>query len=177
MIAYQEFSEKTEKLCEWFCIAMLGSCSFCSCLTLIFSFVNYYIFNMGEKSFYLMYSTVYVYNCILLEIKIWARHFTSTVFLLLFTSRLFPITWRAPFGFVVAWFYEMVVSYIICAAIVSVLSLIFASSWLFVIIADHNLTQELATFNGHIKTSAQSDHVKMVHGFCDIVRHYSDAKE
>lgn len=57
-IAYQEFSEKTEKLCEWFCIAMLGSCSFCSCLTLIFSFVNYYIFNMGEKSFYLMYATV-----------------------------------------------------------------------------------------------------------------------
>lgn len=62
-IAYQEFSEKIETLCKWFCIALFFTGVFCALSILIFSIVNYYILDLGEKSFFLMFSTVYVRLC------------------------------------------------------------------------------------------------------------------
>lgn len=59
-IRYEELSEKIEKFCEWFCIALFGTGAFCSVSVLIFSCVNYYIFGLGEESFYLFFPTVYV---------------------------------------------------------------------------------------------------------------------
>lgn len=57
-VAYKKTSERIEMFCKWICIAFLSSLAFCSCSTLIFSIVNYFIFNLAEESFYLIFLTV-----------------------------------------------------------------------------------------------------------------------
>jgi hypothetical protein len=66
----------------------------------------------------------------------------------------------------------------VCIVIaIPVLSLIFASSWLFITIADRDLTQELAAFNTDVEKSDGKDHNELVRRFCNIIKLYSDAKE
>lgn len=90
---------------------------------------------------------------------------------------MFPFDWKAPFGYIGAWLSELISVIAICAAVIPTLSLIFASSWLFVTITDDDLIREVAKFNNNIKISQEKDHVKLMQRFCDIVQVYSDAKE
>lgn len=92
-------------------------------------------------------------------------------------SRSFPYDWRTPHGYAVAWISEAAGTSSLFFAFPPVLSLIFASCWLFVTIADDDLTQELAIFNNDVKKSDGNDHAELMRRFCGIIQSYSDAKE
>lgn len=88
-----------------------------------------------------------------------------------------PFEWKTPFGYLLAWFNTFF------GALTGILSAppfynsIFASSWLFVIIADDDLKEELAAFNNDVKTSKGSDRAEIRQRFYSIIQSYWDAKE
>lgn len=87
-----------------------------------------------------------------------------------------PFNWKTPFGYFVGWFSQTAACTAIIVADIPYFTLIFASSWLFVTIAD-DLTQELAAWNNDIRASdGLVDHDGLVHHFCDMVRCYTEAK-
>lgn len=92
-------------------------------------------------------------------------------------SRLFPFDWKTPLGYFMAWLSEVIGCYAACVAIIPVLSLIFALSWLFVTIANHDLIQDLVAFNIDVKASNGKDHGELMRHFCKIVQCHSDVKE
>lgn len=100
------------------------------------------------------------------------------IYLFIFAhSRTFPLDWKTPIGYVVAWFWQSTASCSIHVALVPVLTLIAASSWFFATIADE-MTQELAAFNNDVKASkGKDDDAEIERRFCDIIQLYSDAKE
>lgn len=59
-IAYKNSSDVIEKVCKWFCIIALFTAAFCNLSVLIFTIVNYFILNLAEKSYYLIFPTMYV---------------------------------------------------------------------------------------------------------------------
>lgn len=95
----------------------------------------------------------------------------------LFVLRMLPFQWKTPFGYLLAWFNTFF------GALTGILSAppfynsIFASSWLFVIIADDDLKEELAAFNNDVKTSKGSDRAEIRQRFYSIIQSYWDAKE
>lgn len=88
-----------------------------------------------------------------------------------------PFDWRTPLGYIVAWSCQTAAGLSICAGVI-VFGLMFASSWIFVIIAD-DITQELATFNDDVKKPIKKlkDLVEIKQQFCDVIQIYADAKE
>lgn len=91
-------------------------------------------------------------------------------------SRLMPLDWRTPFGYLMAWIAQFAGLLVVVLATISLYSLIFASCWLFVTIAD-DITQELVAFNIDVRISDGTDHDELMRYFCDIVQLYSDAKQ
>lgn len=85
-----------------------------------------------------------------------------------------PLDWRTPFGFIVAWLSQVFGGFAVFSAITPFYSLIFASEWLFIVIAD-SITKELNAFN-HRKIT-NKNHKEMMHRFCDIIQLYSHAKQ
>lgn len=87
-----------------------------------------------------------------------------------------PFDWKSPVGYVVAWLSEILALSAGSLSIFPVLSSIFASSWLFITIADADLTQEMANFNIDVKASGEHGDGELIIRFCNIVQLYSDAK-
>lgn len=92
-----------------------------------------------------------------------------------------PFDWRTPFGYVLAWLSEICALLAASAVIIPVLSVIFASSWLFIIIADDDLTRKLAVFNNNVKALHENGrgrgHKELMQHFCGIVQLHLDSKE
>lgn len=59
-IAYEELNGKIELLCKLFCFALFMTLHLMTISILLFTIVNYYIFDLGEESFYLVFSVVWV---------------------------------------------------------------------------------------------------------------------
>lgn len=97
--------------------------------------------------------------------------------LIFYILRSFPFDWKTPFGYTVAWISETVAISAAGAIVLSVMFLILGSSWLFLTVADHDLTKELAAFNIDVKTSAEKDHEELMQRFCNIMQVFSDVKE
>lgn len=60
-IAYRESIEKIERFNKYLCIAVYGSITFCVFIPMAYSVVLYYIYDMGEGSFYLVWPCWFVY--------------------------------------------------------------------------------------------------------------------
>lgn len=58
--AYEEIIGKIERLSEIFCYALLVTLEFLMPPALIFTIVNYFIHDLEEESFYLLYPIMYV---------------------------------------------------------------------------------------------------------------------
>lgn len=87
-----------------------------------------------------------------------------------------PFDWKTPFGYCVAWFSQTVACTAIIVADIPFFTLIFASSWLFIIITG-DLKQELAIFNNEVKTfDGCNGYVDLMRRFCGIAQCYTDAK-
>lgn len=89
---------------------------------------------------------------------------------------MFPFDWTTPFGYFFAWFAQFGAGTAVYVGVIPVLSLIFASCWLFVTIAD-DLTQKFAVLNNNVKKLARKDHAEMKRHFCHIIQFYSDGNE
>lgn len=72
-------------------------------------------------------------------------------------------------------FAELVGACGVFLAVIMALILIFASSWLFVTIADDDLTQELAAINREVKASENSLG-ELMRRLCDNIMAHSDAR-
>lgn len=83
-----------------------------------------------------------------------------------------PFDWKTPFGYCVAWFSQTLACTAIILADIPYFTLIFASSWLFVVMTG-DLKQELAAYKIDINTF---DEAESVCRFCSIVQSYTDAK-
>lgn len=54
-IAYKELNDKIELFCELFCFVLLSTSQLMLFSILSFSIVNYYVFDLGAESFYLIF--------------------------------------------------------------------------------------------------------------------------
>lgn len=80
-------------------------------------------------------------------------------------------------GYIVAWLAQVLALSAACVGIIPALSLILASSWLFITIANDDLTQTLIAFNANVRKSNKQGHDELMQRFCDIIQSYSDVKE
>lgn len=91
---------------------------------------------------------------------------------------MYPFDWRTRFGYFLAWLSEVTGCFATYAAEIPVMSLIFASSWLFITIADDEITQKMKDLNNQVKISdGYMDHAELMQHFCDVIRLYSNGKE
>lgn len=172
-IKYNEFNGKIEKLCEWFCIAMFGTIAFYTIPLLIFAIVNYYVFDLADESFYLIFPTMYVLSGLQRLNDLKRNYFTHFGHL-----RMLPFDWKTPLGYAVASLAEAVAFSAVCVGVIPVLSLVFASSWLFIIIADDDITHKLAAFSNDVQISHEHYQEELMRRrFCDIIQLYSNAKQ
>lgn len=59
---YAEIIEKIERLSKVFCYAMLITLGFLMPPALLFTIINYFIYDLKNESFYLLYPIMYVQN-------------------------------------------------------------------------------------------------------------------
>lgn len=107
------------------------------------------------------------------SIKCWIQENRFHLFLHL---RLLPFDWKTPFGYLLAWLNQFLGASAGFLSITPLYSLIFASSWLFITLAD-DLRQELVTFNVIVKISNGNDHDEIVQRFFNVIRLYTDVRE
>lgn len=88
-----------------------------------------------------------------------------------------PFDWKAPVGYLVAWFFEVVATCGVNIALTMTYCLIFASAWLFITITAEDLSQKLTIFNIDVKSSRRQNHDELKESFCDIIWTYSSTKE
>lgn len=170
-----------EIYCERFCIGMLSALAFIHLSDLFLTMVNYYVLDLADESFYLNYPTVYV-NMTLINLM--THSFVSNTgnelkFIskkkLISHLRMLPFDWKTPLGYFVAWFGQTIACGCIILADIPYFTLIFASSWIFIVFTG-DLRQELATFNNDIITFDGHCDAESVRRFCNLVQFYTDAK-
>lgn len=74
-IAYREFVEKIELFNKYFCVAISISVAFCFITPLPYSYLRYFVYDMGEESFFLFAPCWFVHS-VLYEIEI-HRYFNN----------------------------------------------------------------------------------------------------
>lgn len=88
-----------------------------------------------------------------------------------------PFDWKTPFGYSVARFNQFVGASAGLLFVAPMYNSIFASSGLFITIADDDLTQELGAFNVDVKISKGSNREAITQRLCNIIKLYTAAKE
>lgn len=105
--AYIEVIGKIELFNKFvFCVTW-GIVGFCVTAPVPYSYARYYIYDAGERSFYLFYPTWFVIN----KKKINVSHIEISIYRQCFffvVCTRYPFHWRTPFGFVVAYISQTV---------------------------------------------------------------------
>lgn len=103
---------------------------------------------------------------------------------LLFTCNRWPVDWKTPSGYLVAWFGTFMGTAAGMSGFLPFLSYFFASCWFFYFIAD-DLAKDLSTFNSFATTNTSTatnlpnsrSRVKLTNRFLAIIMIYSDARQ
>lgn len=163
-------NEKIEQITTFFGYALVATIIIIALPTMCYSIVCYFALDLGTESFLLSFPTWFVYTNYLKT--------PLLVFLLMWIR--WPFDWRTPFGYFLAWLSQSTGVAAVTLAVIPFYCILFGSCWLFIVIA-RDITADVAAFNKVIKTrrdSAGADRLMAsIHGFCDIVRNYSDVKE
>lgn len=167
--AYTEAIEKIELFNKYFYGVMIVSVESCIFVAVPVSFFQYFVNDMGEKSFYLFGPAWFV--SIANELN---RINTIKCFIVFVLSR-FPFDWKTPFGFLMAIFSQMFGALFIVVIAMQVMNLVYESCWFFVAIA-RDLTKELAEFNKDVRPS-NGNREQMTKRFCKLAQTFSDAKQ
>lgn len=168
--AYKKFIAKIEKFTRFFCIFLSISIGFLFFSVLPYSLVRYYIFDMGEDSFYLYCPSWFVFH----SIK-WNELSRTKINFFLHRKR-YPFNWKSPAGYLVAWMAQWVVGPTSGSLYIQFPNIFFASCWLFMFIAE-DITQDVLKFNTIVTTTSDETCAELTKRFCDTVHIYSDAKE
>lgn len=165
--AYNEIIEKIELINKILSIGLWISGAIILSTAVPYSFVRYYIFDMGEDSFYLFLPAWFVFLRIETDKKLQISFFHWTRF---------PFEWRTPFGYFVAWLSQCAGTIAGSCANFQFLNLLFGSCWLFMFIAE-DITQDVIAFNNMAKTASNENCTELIKRFCDMVQIYSDVKQ
>lgn len=91
--------------------------------------------------------------------------------------RMMPFDWKTPFGYFMAWMAQLTGNFAIILAVMSLLSLLFASCLLFTTIMN-DISRELAAFNIDVEIlHGTKRNAKLVRRFCNNIQLYSEAKQ
>lgn len=177
-IAYRELVEKIEQCQKFLCINMCFSFITFHFSPLPYGYVRYYVFNMGEDSFFLFMPIWYVFICTIKQLTMnrnWDK--VGNIFFCIWGKKsLFDS--KTPFGYFWTWLVQCSGATPISAVVTQFLNLVFGTGWLFIFIAEH-VTQDVAAFNTIVANTKLSDKncVELTKRFCAMVRIYLDAKQ
>lgn len=141
-VVYQNANENIERISELFANSIFVMAILIVLLPLIYTTINYYFLDSGAESF------------------------------LLFFPAWLPFEWKAPFGYLVAWFAQLAATVAIANFGIGFFNIVFASSWLFIVIAE-DLTSDMNAFNNTIESLRRTE---LMIRFYNIVKSYSVAK-
>lgn len=134
--------------------------------------VNYYIYDLGDESFYLPFRTVYVWinlNDISKCFFVKTNSFLKNLILRL------PFDWRTPFGYSIALFIQSVQAF--CALLPTAPSFCFfgTTCWTFTVFIQ-DISNDWNSFNKAAQHS-NTDHKKSIKTFCRILQDFTEIKE
>lgn len=169
-IAYKRTVEQIELFTKYFHLLVSVSGALCVCSFVPYTYVRYFIYDMGAESFYLFYLAWFVIN-------LSSFMYSIKRILIFFSSILirYPFDWKTPFGYFVASLSQLAGILCLSCLYSHFFNCIFGSVWLFICIAK-DVKMDLIAFNVAVKTS-DVDEAELTKRFLNVTQIYSDAKE
>lgn len=169
---YKELIGKIEFFNSILCMSMNISMRLLNLITLPYTLVSFFIFNMGADSFNLFWPSWFVlYHKMECNTEIFAKSFIFSS-----VEHRYPFNVKTVPGYLVAVLAQWVGTTAVARIFIQFSNLFIGSCWLFIVIAE-DITQEVAAFNILVKTSSDENRAEITKCFCDTVRIYSDAKQ
>lgn len=169
---YRNLIGNIERLCKFLAIVEIQSVVSMTGPFFLYTFINYYILDVGEKSFLLPLPATLVSWTLK---KKWKRiNSTKEPLFTYFFNYRWPFNWKTPLGYFIAWFLQVVGVSVSHFTATVLFNFFLGSCWLFFAMAE-DITKDLVAFNNDVKRNDNpEERIKL---FCDIVQLYSDAKK
>lgn len=168
-ILYTELNDKIESASEWSLFILVKTVFAGTVLPLLYvCSMNFYVYDLGEDSFYLPWPMLWVPTAFPRNTHIKLKHIT------IHFSRL-PFDWRTPFGYLVTLAAEYTSINSAVFGFTPIISFFIGSGW-FAIWIVKDITSDLAALKDQ-QVSTKRRQKELKKKFYYIVRFYSDARE
>lgn len=167
---YTELNAKIELMSKWSYIILVKVCLVGIFLPLLLlTIVNYFVFQLGEESFYLPFPMLWVCSIVIFLMF----NFNAN---LLFCAGRLPFNWKTPIGYFVALATEYAYCYCTLMGFSPIFGFFLGSAWLASTFAK-DITNDVIELSSISKTSRKKNGKELKKRFWYIIRFYSDAKQ
>lgn len=171
---YTELNEKIESASEWSLFILVKVVFVGTVLPLLYVCgVNFYVYNLGEDSFYMPWPMLWVRSWQMSKTRSKMIWIEITVFVGYFCR--LPFNWRTPLGYIITLAAEYTSINSAVFGFTPIISFFIGSGW-FAIWIVKDITNDLSALKVK-KASSNKQKRELKEKFCYIVRFYSDARE